>query len=172
MAKYVEFPLEGGGTILIEVADEPARSPSGFMRTGSGEGGGEGPSKAQTTFDASVESISRSADLLVTKLRGLSAPPDELEINFNLKAAGEMGSLAVSKAGSEANFAVSLKWRTDKPHANDKPRGEREDGEHAGGPAEADARAHAERLKRRGLPAETPEMPDLDDDDDQDDDDS
>lgn len=110
MSKYVEFPLEGGGSILIEAADESSRTSAGFLRDGDTHAGAE---KAQQSFDASVEAVRRSTDLLVTKLRELSTPPDELQVTFALKASGEMGGLTVGKggAGGEANFNVTLKWQ-------------------------------------------------------------
>ena len=108
MSKYVEFPLEGGGSIFIEATDEPARASAGFLRDGDNHGSAD---KAQVSFDASVEAVRRSADLLVTKLRDLSTPPDELQVNFNLKASGEMGGLTVGKSGADANYAVMLKWQ-------------------------------------------------------------
>ena len=112
MSKYVEFPLEGGGSILIEAADEPGRASAGFLRDGDSRAGAE---KAQQSFDASVEAIRRSADLLVTKLRDLSTPPDELQVNFSLRASGEMGGLTVGKTAAEANFTVMLKWQKQAP---------------------------------------------------------
>jgi hypothetical protein len=106
VSKYLEFPLEGGGSILIEAADEPSRTSAGFLRDGDTHAGAD---KAQQSFDASVESVRRSASLLVSKLRELT--PDELQVNFNLKASGEMGGLTVGKAGADANYTVMLKWQ-------------------------------------------------------------
>ena len=117
MSKYVEFPLEGGGSIVIEASDEPARTSAGFLRDGDNLGGAE---KARQSFDASVEAVRRSADLLVTKLRGLSTPPDELQVTFGLKASGEMGGLTIGKAGPEANFSVMLKWQKTPDKEEDK----------------------------------------------------
>ena len=68
MSKYVEFPLDGGGSIVIESAEEPARATAGFLR---GENGYTAPNSAQHSFDASVEAVRRSADLLVTKDKAL-----------------------------------------------------------------------------------------------------
>lgn len=106
MSKYLEFPLEGGGSILIEAADEPTRTSAGFLRDGESHAGAD---KAQQSFDASVEAVRRSANLLVSKLRELT--PDELQVNFNLKASGEMGGLTVGKSGADANYTVMLKWQ-------------------------------------------------------------
>ena len=124
MSKYVEFPLEGGGSILIEAADEPSRTSAGFLRDGETRAGAE---KALQSFDASVEAVRRSTDLLVTKLRALSTPPDELQVTFALKASGEMGGLTVGKTGTggEANFNVMLKWQKtpEKEEEKDKENG-------------------------------------------------
>jgi Trypsin-co-occurring domain 1 len=129
VSKYVEFPLEGGGSILIEAADEPNHASAGFLRDGDARPSAE---KAQQSFDASIEAVRRSADLLVTKLRGLSAPPDELQITFSLQASGEMGGLTVGKTGagpnSAANFNVLLKWQKNKEQDEDKEKDKDKEG--------------------------------------------
>lgn len=118
MSKYVEFPLEGGGTILIEAPDEQAaKGGSGFVRAGLGDDAAKVAEQAKQSFDTSVENIRKASDLLLTKLRGLSDPPDEMEVSFGLKVSAELGNFAVAKAGSEATYNVTLKWRKDKPEA-------------------------------------------------------
>jgi hypothetical protein len=109
MTKYLEFPLENGGTILIESSDEPEKGGAGFTRAGN-EAVKEVAIKAGQTFDASIENIRKSADLLVQKLLSLSERPDEMTVNFSLKATGELGNLAIGSVGAEANYSVSLKW--------------------------------------------------------------
>ena len=161
MSKYVEFPLEGGGSIVIESADEPIRTPSGFLRPG--EAGTEAAYQAQGSFDASVEAVRRSAELLVSKLRGLSTPPDELEITFSLKASSETASLVVGKAGAEANFGVLLRWRTENHDKDGEGQGRHSSKEHAA----SDPNEHYTGRKRRTLPPEQAER--HEDDDDQDD---
>ena len=37
--------------------------------------------------------------------------PDEVEVTFGLKAAGEAGNFAVAKVGAEASYTVTLKWK-------------------------------------------------------------
>ena len=124
MSKYVEFTLEGGGSILIEGVDEPARTSAGFLRDGDQHAAAD---KAVQSFDASVEAVRRSADLLVSKLLDLSTPPDELQVTFNLKASGEMGGLAVGKSGGDANFNVSLKWQSHDKKADEEQNTKKED---------------------------------------------
>jgi hypothetical protein len=111
MPKYIEFPLEGGGAILIESPDEPSKAPTGYAPATRGESLKEMAEQAKQSFDASVENVRKSADLLVSKLRALSDPPDEMEVSFSLKASGELGNIAIGKAGAEANYTVILKWR-------------------------------------------------------------
>lgn len=127
MSKYVEFPLEGGGSIIIESGEEAVRSSTGFLR---GDGERPAPNAAAQSFDASIEGVRRSAELLVSKMRSLSSVPDEMTISFALKASGELGGLAVSKGGGDANFSVVLKWqRQDAKRV--------QDGENAGAEKEA-----------------------------------
>ena len=108
MAKYVEFPLDGGGSIYIEATEEVGRGSAGFLR---GEGAGQ---KSEQSFDSTVESVRRSADLMLAKLRGLGTAPDELQITFSLKASQELGGLMVSKGAQDSNFNVTLRWMSDK----------------------------------------------------------
>jgi hypothetical protein len=124
VSKYVEFPLGGGGSIVIEAKDEPARTATGFLRA---EDARPAPNTAAQSFDASVEGVRRSAELLVSKLRGLSSVPDEMTISFALSASGELGGLTVSKGGNDANFNVMLKWQREDSKANDE-KDEKEEG--------------------------------------------
>ncbi|HRE26702.1 MAG TPA: CU044_2847 family protein [Anaerolineales bacterium] len=112
MSKYLEFPLQGGGSLLIETSDERKPGASGFVRSADKS---EAADKAAQTFDASIEGVKASADLLVSQLQTLSTPPDEMELFFNLKAVGELGTLVVGKTNSDANFNVTLKWHREKP---------------------------------------------------------
>jgi hypothetical protein len=110
MAKYIEFPLEGGGSILIETPDEPGKPQSGFVRAGVGEAVQEWSDKAQKTFAQSVVGVRQTAGDLLSTLTELS--PDEIEVHFSLKATGELGGqLAIAKAGGEANYNVTLRWK-------------------------------------------------------------
>ncbi len=126
MSKFVEFPLEGGGTILIEAEDENKMT-SGFVRSGVSDAAKEAVEQAKQSFDASIENVRKSANLLVTKLRDLSEPPDEMEVTFSLKASGELGNIAVGKAGAEANYSVRLKWKKEETESKEgKEKGKKE----------------------------------------------
>ena len=111
MTKYVEFPLQDGGLIVIESAEESEKGQAGFVRAGVGETTKEALEQAKHTFDGALENVRKSSDALVKKLRSLSDPPDEMEITFSLKATAELGNLVVGKGGTEANYTVTLKWK-------------------------------------------------------------
>ena len=107
MPQYIEFPLEKGGTILIEV-DETDGRPT--MR--GGLDGSKLLKSVDNTFDTAVDNVRNAANVLLKKLKSLHEAPDEMEITFGLKATGELGgSFVVAKAGLEANYSVKLTWK-------------------------------------------------------------
>ncbi len=112
MAQYIEFPLENGGSVVIETADEPHKS--GFAAVGAA-GNHESAEQAHQSFDQSMENIRKSADLLTQKLHTLTLPPDEMTVTFCLKASSELGALMVGKLGVDSNYNVTLKWRKESP---------------------------------------------------------
>lgn len=112
MSKYLEFPLQSGGSILIETSDDRKTGASGFVRSADRS---DAADKATQSFDASIQNLKSSADLIVQQLQSLSTPPDEMELFFNLKAVGELGTLVVGRTNSDANFNVTLKWHRETP---------------------------------------------------------
>jgi hypothetical protein len=108
MAQYIQFTAEDGATILVEVAEEETYQP-GVVKAGLRGAVQEAVAQAQTTFEDGLEVIRRNAAGFTKKVRGLSDPPDEVEVTFGLKATGELGNFAVAKAGAEANYTVTLK---------------------------------------------------------------
>lgn len=103
MANYVEYQLEDGATLLIEIDDKEQN----IIRAGRGEG-----NIIITTskkFKEAIQSAKSSANTLLEEFKVL--PVDEMDIVFGLKSTGEAGVFAVGKVGFEANFQVTLKWK-------------------------------------------------------------
>ncbi len=125
--RYVEFPLEDGGSILIETPDLQEKIQSGFVKSGQSEAAREAALPASRSFDASVENVRKAAELLVSKLRTISAPPDEMTVSFGLKASGDLGSLAIGKVGGEANYAVTLKWKKEERKSDEAKAGDKKE---------------------------------------------
>lgn len=105
MQRLIEFPLEDGGTVLVEL-DEPEPE-GGVVRAARP---GEIAARAGQTFEAALERIKPAAGAIIAKLRSLSDLPDEIKVAFGLKLSAEAG-VFVASAGTEANFKVALTWK-------------------------------------------------------------
>ena len=103
MSQYLRYTLEDGSELLIEATG----AEGGVVRAGLGEK----IEAAKTSFDAALDSVRVSALQIRKKLHDVQA--DEVEVKFGLKATGEFGNnmFAVGKAGVEANYEVTLKWK-------------------------------------------------------------
>jgi hypothetical protein len=107
--RLVEFPLQEGGTLLVEV-DEP----EGYAETTTrGVVKAARPveiaDKAQVTFEDALDKIKPAAQAIIDKLRALSDAPDEIDVEFGIKLSAEVGAF-IASAGVEANYTVTLKW--------------------------------------------------------------
>ncbi|MGH7847309.1 MAG: CU044_2847 family protein [Candidatus Binatia bacterium] len=105
MKQLVEFPLEGGGSIVVEV--EGAAGGPGVVRGGRP---GEIIDQAKQSFETALEKLKPAAAAIIAKLRDLSEPPDEIEVEFGIKLNADVGVILAS-AGAEANYTVTLTWR-------------------------------------------------------------
>ena len=107
MATYIEYELEDGGTLLVEITE----SESGVQKAARGKDGNV-IIKAGQKFQAALTSVKQSAATLRKELDELKA--DEVEVKFGLKTTGELGNFAIGKVGVEANYEVTLKWSNKK----------------------------------------------------------
>lgn len=112
MKRLVEFPLEDGSSIVVEV-DEPheLRGTTSVARSG------ELFVKAQLTLAQALDKIRPAATGIITRLRTLPDPPDEISVAFGIKLSGEVGAF-IAASGVEANYAVTLTWKRSEPAEN------------------------------------------------------
>ena len=110
MKRLVEFPLQEGGTLLVEVD-----APEGYAETTT-RGGvvkaarpGEVADKARDTSEDALDKIKPAAQAIIDKLRALHDAPDEIGVEFGIKLSAEVGAF-IASAGVEANYTVTLKW--------------------------------------------------------------
>lgn len=108
MATYIEYELEDGGTLLVEVKE----TEGGVVRAARDKEGNV-IIKAGKKFRAALVGIKHSAKLLRQELDELKA--DDVEVKFGLTTTGELGNFAVGKIGVEANYEVTLKWSNAAP---------------------------------------------------------
>lgn len=105
MKRLIEFPLEDGSTILIQV-DEPEPE-GGTVRVARP---GEVTETARLTFEEAVSKTRPAAERIIATLRDMSHPPDEVGVEFGLNLSAEAGAF-IASVGAEANFKVMLTWR-------------------------------------------------------------
>lgn len=104
MKRYVEFPLEGSGAILVEV-DEPETG--GPVRAGRET---DVPERARLTFEQALATVRPAAETIIGRLRDLADSPDQIGVEFGLKLNGTAGAI-IASAGVEANYKVTLTWK-------------------------------------------------------------
>jgi hypothetical protein len=106
MKRLVEFPLDQGGSVLIEV-DEP---PAGPTMRGLGKDPSSLVEQADKTFEDATAAVTPAARSLIARLRSIDNPPDEVGIDFGVRLSAQTGAFIASVA-AEANFTVSMTWR-------------------------------------------------------------
>lgn len=101
MKQIIEFPTDYGTSIYIEVDEivEDDRIALGdrFVHT------------AQKTLDSALESVKPLADTIMSKIKSLNEPADEVEVKFGIKMSGEFGAV-IACGSAEVNYEITLKW--------------------------------------------------------------
>jgi Trypsin-co-occurring domain 1 len=111
MTRLVEFPLQTGGVVVVEV-DEPPKDDETVVRRGIGQRGrpAEVASRAGETLEAAIERIQPAASAMVERLRNTADVPEEIEIEFGIRLSAEVGAI-VAHTAAEANFRITLRWK-------------------------------------------------------------
>lgn len=104
MKHIVEFPLENGDFILVEVDEPPAPIDD---RIGIGD---DVAQKAKQSFETAIGKIQPVANAIIEKVKSLNEPADEVEVKFGLKMSGELGAV-VASGKAEVNYEITLKWK-------------------------------------------------------------
>ncbi|WP_375498522.1 CU044_2847 family protein [uncultured Nostoc sp.] len=105
MKRLIQFPLEDGSYILVEV-DKP-ESEDSIGRIGRQE---DLLQKAEQTFETALEGIKPIANTIINKLRTLNQPANEVEVKFGIKMSAEAGAI-IASASIEGNYEITLKWK-------------------------------------------------------------
>lgn len=109
MKQIVEFPLESGEVIFVEL-DKAAGSDN---RIGLRD---QVVDKATQTFESALETVKPIANAIITKVRSLKQPADEVEVKFGIKINAQLGAV-VASGSSEVNYEITLKWKKDSQDA-------------------------------------------------------
>ncbi|MCC3439922.1 MAG: hypothetical protein JGK24_27155 [Microcoleus sp. PH2017_29_MFU_D_A] len=103
MKRIVEFPLESGDSIFVEVEDPVPIDDCIGLRD-------EIVQKAQQTFESALEKIKPLTNAIMTKVRSLNEPADEVEVKFGIKMSAELGAV-IASGNAEVNYEITLKWQ-------------------------------------------------------------
>lgn len=103
MTKYVEYEIENGETILIVSS---SLSSEGLIEVGARNTLVE---KSKVKFSEAFDAVKLQAQVLKEEISELEA--DEVKVKFGLVTTGELGNFAIGKAGLEANYEITLKWK-------------------------------------------------------------
>jgi hypothetical protein len=106
MKRLVEFPLDQGGSVVIEV-DDPPGTP---VTRGLGKAGSTLVEKSDKTFEDATAAVTPAARSLIARLRAMDDAPDEVGIEFGVQLSAQTGAF-IASMGAEANFKVSMTWR-------------------------------------------------------------
>jgi hypothetical protein len=104
MSQLVEFPLQDGGSVLVQVDEVAAGGP-----VTRGLGDRQVMGQAAQTFEQAISRIQPAAQALIERLRALTDAPDEVGVEFGLELSAEAGAF-IAAASTSANFKVSLTW--------------------------------------------------------------
>lgn len=104
MKRLVEFPMEDGSTILVEV-DEPGYA-AGTLRSIKP---GEMIERAGMTYEQAIGRIQPAAASIIARLRDMPEPPAQIEVELGISLSAEAGAFLAS-AATEAHIIVTLTW--------------------------------------------------------------
>src|SRR5260370_12104675 len=108
MKRLVEFKLEDGNTIIVEVDEPETGGPTRASRRP-----GEIAEEAKETFEQALSKIRPATEKVITTLRGLAHKPDEIEMEFGFNMSPAAG-LVIASASTGANYKVTLRWKGEK----------------------------------------------------------
>lgn len=100
--RVVEWPLDGGGTVLVEVAEEDL----GPERVGRGTAV---VLEAGETLQAALRRIGPALGAVVQQVRDAAVTPDRVTVKFGVKLTMAAGAV-IAKSGAEANFEIGVEW--------------------------------------------------------------
>ncbi len=102
MKRLVAFPLEEGGSLIVQI-DEPETG--GTVRAGREDK----IEQARETIEEALGKVLPATKTVVEKLRSMASQPDEIEVTFGVTLSTMAGAF-IASASAEANFGVTVRW--------------------------------------------------------------
>ena len=101
----VQFELEDGSPVLIEVEEPTVRSNQKVSLIP------QGVEQAQVRFAEAIAQIRPAAQAILDAFRQMNNP-SEVNLEFGIKLSGKLGAIFTA-VESEATFKVALKWKNE-----------------------------------------------------------
>jgi hypothetical protein len=101
--RLVEFPLDGGGSVVVEI-DEPL---AGLAMRGLGKDRSAPVEEADKSFEDATAAVTPAARSLIARLRSIDESPDDVGIEFGVQLSAQTGAFIASMA-AQANCKVSM----------------------------------------------------------------
>ncbi|MGK5170776.1 CU044_2847 family protein [Geodermatophilus sp. CPCC 205761] len=108
----MEYPLEAGGSVLIQVED--GHDGDAEVTRGWGDRDRRVVEQARESFEQAVARVQPAVQGLVRQLRSLADSPDAISVEFGLELSAEVGAF-VAGASTKGNFKVSMTWQPGRP---------------------------------------------------------
>jgi hypothetical protein len=106
--RTVAFPAAAGGTVLVQVPDEP---PAGVVVRG--RLADATIDRADQTFETALSTIRTVAEAVVTQLKGLAVRPQQVTVEFAIEISGRTAAVLVA-ASASAQLKVSMTWQPER----------------------------------------------------------
>jgi hypothetical protein len=104
MKRVIEFPMENGEMLLVEVDDV-----GGSSNTLRGLPSPNVIERARVTYEQAIDNIRPAAESIVVRMRELAEPPDVIDLEFGIKLSADVGAFLASTS-AEAQFTLRLTW--------------------------------------------------------------
>jgi Trypsin-co-occurring domain 1 len=102
MTKLVQFPLEEGGSIVVEVEEEQLSGPVPAASPGDLAG------EAKMSFDEATAKLGPIARIVLDQVKDLG--PQEIGVELGIKFSAEAG-IILAKTSAEGTCTVKLTWK-------------------------------------------------------------
>jgi hypothetical protein len=122
MKRVIEFPMENGEVLLVEVDD--------LGGSGSTLRGGHSTAvldKARVTYEQAIDNIRPAAERIIVRMQELADPPDVVDLEFGIKLSADIGAFLASTS-AEAQFTLRLTWNRSAQHVSRNDTSARETG--------------------------------------------
>lgn len=117
MARLVEFPLEDGGSVVVEVPAGVAERPTTRGWSDRDRGVLE---RAEQSLEGALSRVGPTVQAMLHQLRSLADAPEQVQVEFGLQLSADVGAFVVG-GSTTGNFKVSMTWRNEsassRPHA-------------------------------------------------------